>query len=82
MEYCAQSLSCVQLFVTPWPVVCQAPLPMGFFRQEYWSWLPFPPPGDLTDPGFEPMSPASPTLQADSLLSHRGRSTMKYYSAL
>ena len=42
----------------------QAPLSMGFFRQEYWSGLPCPPPGDLPDPGIEPMSPA---LQADSL---------------
>ena len=40
------------------------PLPIGFFRQEYWSGLPFPPPGDLPDPGIEPRSP---TLQADSL---------------
>ena len=42
----------------------QAPLSMGFLRQEYWSWLPFPSPGDLPDPGIEPRSPA---LQADSL---------------
>ena len=46
---------------------------MGFSRQEYWSGLPYPPPGDLSDPGIEPVSPASPTLQADSLLlSHYG----------
>ena len=45
---------------------------MGFFRQEYWSGLPFPPPGDLPNPEIEPASPASPALQADSLLlSHR-----------
>ena len=44
---CAQSLSHTQLFVTLWTVVCQAHLSMGFPRQEYWSWLPFPPPGDL-----------------------------------
>ena len=52
----------VQLFVTPWTVACQAPLSMGFSRQEYWSGLPCPPPGDLPDPGIEPsslMSPAS-----------------------
>ena len=42
---CAQSLSCIQLFVTPWTVACQAPLSMGFSRQEYWSGLPFPSPG-------------------------------------
>ena len=45
---------------TPWNVAHQAPLSMGFFRQEYWSGLPFPPPGDLPDPGIEPMSPMSP----------------------
>ena len=42
------------LFATPWTVACQAPLSMGFSRQEYWSGLPFPPPGDLPDPGIEP----------------------------
>ena len=42
----------------PWNVVCQAPLPMGFSRQEYWNVLPFPPLGDLPDPGIEPVSPA------------------------
>ena len=47
-----------------WTVACQAPLPMGFSRQEYLSGLPFPPPGDLPDPGIDPGSPA---LQADSL---------------
>ena len=45
-------------FVTPWTVACQAPLSMGFSRQESWSGLPFPSPGDLLDPGIEPMSPA------------------------
>ena len=44
---------CVQLLVTPWIVVLQAPLFMGFSRQEYWSQLPFPSPGDLPDPGTE-----------------------------
>ena len=48
-------------------VARQAPLSMGFLRQEYWSGLPFPPPGDLPDPGIEPTSPVSPALQADSL---------------
>ena len=43
----------VRLFVTPWTVAHQAPLSMGFFRQEYWSGLPFPPPGGLPDPGIE-----------------------------
>ena len=49
---------------TPWTVACQAPLSMGFSRQEYWRRLPFHSPGDLPDPGIEPWSPA---LQADSL---------------
>ena len=43
---------------TPWTIACQAPLSMGFSRQEYWSGLPFPSPGDLPDPGIEPGSPA------------------------
>ena len=46
------SISHVQLFVTPWTVACQAPLSMGFSRQEYWSGLPCPPPGDLPNPGI------------------------------
>ena len=62
----AQSLSHVQPFVTPWTIACQAPLAMGFSRQEYWSGQPFPSPGDLPDPGIQPVSPA---LQAKSLLS-------------
>ena len=45
-------------FVTPWTVACQAPLSMGFPRQEYWNGLPFPSPGDLPEPGIEPMSSA------------------------
>ena len=49
---------------TPWTVGCRAPLSMGFSRQEYWSGLPFPSPGDRPDPGIEPRSPG---LQADSL---------------
>ena len=48
----------VQLFATPWSVAYQAPPSMGFSRQEYWSGLPFPSPGDLPDPGMEPRSPA------------------------
>ena len=59
-------LSRVRLFATPWTVAHQAPLSMGFSRQEYWSGLPFPSPGDLPIPGIEPMSPE---LQADALTS-------------
>ena len=58
----AQSLSCVQLFATSWTVAHQAPLLMGFPRQEHWSGLPFPSPGDLPDPGTEPPSSSSPAL--------------------
>ena len=63
MKVKVKSLSCVRLFVTPWT----APLSMGFSRQEYWSGLPFPSPGDLPDPGIEFKSPVAPALQADSL---------------
>ena len=60
----------VQLFETPWTVACQAPLSMGFSRQEYWRGLPCPPPGYLPNPGIKPLSPG---LQADSLpMSHQG----------
>ena len=55
-------LSCVLLFATPWTTACQAPLSMGFSRQEYWSVLPFPPPGDISDPGTKPTSLGSPAL--------------------
>ena len=58
-------LSCfshIQLFVTLWTAAHQAPLSMGFFRQEYWSGLLCPPPEDLPDPGIEPMSLKSPAL--------------------
>ena len=56
------ALSCVRLFAIPWSVAHQAPLSMGFFRQEYWSGLPFPTPGDLPDPGIQTVSLASPAL--------------------
>ena len=61
-----KSLSRVRLFGTPWTVAYQAPLSMGFSRQEYWSGMPFPSPGDLPDPGIEPRSPS---LEADALTS-------------
>ena len=60
------SKSC-QSICDPWTVAHQAPLSMGFPRQEYWSGLPFPPPGDLPDPGIEPASPSYCTWQVDSL---------------
>ena len=55
-------ISHVQLFVTPWTVAHQAPLSMGFSRQDYWSGLPCPPPGDLLDSGIKPVSLMSPVL--------------------
>ena len=61
-----QSLSSIRLFVAPWTVASQAPLPMEFSRQEYWSGLPFPPPGDLPNPGIKPAFLESPALQVDS----------------
>ena len=71
-------LSCfshVQLLSTPWTVALQAPLS----RQEYWSELPCPPPGDLPNLGIEPMSPVSPALQADSLpLNHHWKPKTYY----
>ena len=61
----SESVSCSVIsdfFVTLWTIACQVPLSMGFFRQEYWNGLPFPPAGDLPDPGIEPASPASTVL--------------------
>ena len=59
---CAQLLSCVWFFCDPMACSSQAYLSMGFSRQEYWSGLPFPPLGDLPDPGIEPVFPKSPAL--------------------
>ena len=61
-EHCTQSLSCVQLFRTPWTLARQAPLSMEFSRKEYWSRLPFPSPGDLPNLRTEPTSLASRAL--------------------
>ena len=66
MKVKVKSLSRVRLFATPWIVAHQAPPPVGFSRQEYWSGLPFTSPGDLPDTGIEP---GSPTFQADALTS-------------
>ena len=60
--YVQSHFSCVQLFATLWTVARKSPLSMGFSRQEYWSGLWCPPPGDLPDPGIEPVSLRSPTL--------------------
>ena len=70
-----KSLSHVRLYATAWTVAYQAPPSMEFSKQEYWSGLQFPPPGDLPNPGIEPESPA---LQADTLLSEPpGKPTTK-----
>ena len=74
-------LSHVQLFATPWTVSHQAPQSMGFFRQEYWSGLPFPIPGILPDPGIEPMSPMSPAL-AGRFFTHCATWETQYLSNL
>ena len=66
MKVKVKSLSRVRLFATPRTVAYQAPPSMGFSRQEYWSGLPFPSPGDLPNPGIKPRSPA---FQADALTS-------------
>ena len=67
-------LSRVRLFATPWTVAQQAPLSMGFSRQEYWSGLPFPYPGDLLDPVIKPRNPA---LQTDVLTSEPPGKSLK-----
>ena len=66
MKVKVKSLSRVQLFATPWTITYEASPSMGFSRQEYWSGLPFPSPGDLPNPGIELRSPA---LEADTLTS-------------
>ena len=66
----AKLLSRVRLFATPWTVAYQASLSMGFSRQEQWSGLLFPPPGDLPDPGIEPTTLTSPAL-ASGILYHQ-----------
>ena len=74
---CAQVVSPVRLCATPWTVAHQAPLSTDFPRQEYWGGLPFPPPGDLPDPGIKPASPVSPAL-AGGFLSHWGSPNIVY----
>ena len=74
-------LSRVLLFATPWMVAPQAPLSMGFPRQEYWSGLPFPSPGDLSAPGTEPASPALAdrffTTEPPGMKFHEGKKKKK-----
>ena len=63
---CSVAQSCLTLLQPPWTITHQDPLSMGFPRQEYWSWVPFPSPGDIPDPGIKPISLTSPALAADS----------------
>ena len=65
LAYMLSHLNHVRFFVTPWTVAHQAPLSVGFYRQKYWSGLLCPPPGDLLDPGIEPMSLVSPALAGE-----------------
>ena len=78
---CMCTLSGVQLFATPWTIARQAPWSMGYSRQEFWSGLPFPFPGDLPNPGIEPTAPAaSPALRVNSLLlNHLGSQVPNTY---
>ena len=61
MDTCMHAQLCLTV-CDPWMGACQVPLSMKFPRQEYWNGLPFPPPGNFSNPGIEPMSPASPAL--------------------
>ena len=76
---CANSLSCVHLFVILWTVACQGPLSMGFSRQGYWSGLPCPSLGDLPDPGIEPTSLMSPALASGFLTTSATRCTHWFF---
>ena len=78
MKVKVKSLSRLRLFVTPLTVAYQAPPSIGFSRQEYWSGLPLPSPGNLPHPGIEPGSPA---LQADALPSEPSRKPGRIYSS-
>ena len=78
MKVKVKLLSHVRLFATPWTVAHWAPPSMGFSRQEYWSGLPFPSPGDLPDPGIDPGSLA---LEADALTSEPPGKPQNLYGA-
>ena len=75
-------LSNVRLLTTPWTIACQVLLSMEFARQEYWSGLPFPPPGHLPDPGIEPMSLVSPALAGGFLTTAPLGKPMGYEAAV
>ena len=83
MHVCVPNcFSCVWLFVTLWTAACQNPLSMGFFRQENWSGLPCPPPGDLPDPGIEPVSLMSPALAGRFLTTSTNSEALYMYTYL
>ena len=74
--------SCPTHLVTPWTVACHASLSMEFSRQEYWTGLPCPTPGDVPDPGIKPVSLASPALAVDSLPLHHLGSPFQTFGLL
>ena len=78
----AQPLSCVQLFVIPWTVTCQAPHSIEFSRQEHWSRLSFPTLGHLPEPGIEPVSLVSPALAGKFSTTLPPEKPQKYHIAL
>ena len=80
--FCVYVLSCVQLFAALWAVARQAPLSMGFPRQEFWSGLPFPTPGDLLDPGIKPAFSVSLMLAGRFFITKLlGKPSMVHYEA-
>ena len=74
--------SCIRLFATLWTVACQAPLPMGFSRQEYWSGLPCPPSGYFPNPGIEPVSLQPPELASGFFSSSATRKPLEMYACV
>ena len=75
-------LRCIRPFATPWTVAHQAPLFMKVPRQEYWSGLRFPPPGDLPDPGIEPVSPTSKVDSLPLTAEPPGKQLIQYHTAI
>ena len=75
----AQLLCGLWLIATPWTVAHQAPLSMGFSRQEYWSGVPFPPPGHLPNPGIEPSFPESPALAGRFFTTESPRHMVRWF---
>ena len=77
--YVLSHFSCVLLFATPWTAAHQGPLSMRFPRQEYWSGLPCPPPGDLPNPGIQPTSLRSPALAGEFFITEPPAKTILFY---